>query len=245
MDEVARLYARIAELEDQVRARDDFVATASHELRNPMGAFVLQVQHLILLSQDDAALAPLAPKLHALERQLHAYTRRATTLLGLSRILSGSFAPHHERLDFSAIVLDAVALFRLQCERAGSVMTVSVPAGIRGEWDASVLELVTHNLISNAIKYGSGRPIAVSLADNAPWIELSIKDHGIGISQADQQRIFGCFERAFTRRMSGGFGLGLWITQQLVHSLRGRMTVHSEPGLGSTFTIALPAEKKA
>ena len=245
MDDLARLHARIAELEEQVRARDDFVATAAHELRNPMGAFILQVQHLILLSEDNPVHSPLLPKLHAIERQLQGYTRRATTLLELSRILSGNFTPQLETVYLSALVQDAVTLYAPQSERAGCKVEMTMAETVSGQWDPSALELVTHNLLSNAIKYGPGKPIAVTVSESEGWAQLQIRDNGIGISAADQQRIFERFERAVMRRTSGGFGLGLWITQQLVHSLGGHITVHSETGKGSTFEVALPTKENA
>jgi signal transduction histidine kinase len=243
MDDAAKLRERITELEEQVRARDDFVAMAAHELRNPMGAFILQVQHLILLAEDDAAFHKFHLKLMALERQLQGFTRRATTLLDVSRLLSGNFLPQRETVNFSAIVREAVSLFLPQCERLGGRFDLDLPGDVSGEWDGSVLELVAHNLLSNAIKYGAGQPIAVALAPHAGGVELCVSDRGIGISSADQQRIFGRFERAVTRRSSGGFGLGLWITQQLVHSLGWRITVQSEPGRGSTFRVTLPTKE--
>jgi signal transduction histidine kinase len=95
--------------------------------------------------------------------------------------------------------------------------------------------------LSNALKYGAGEPIEVSLVRDETGVRLTVRDYGIGISEADQARIFDAFERAVTRREHGGFGIGLWIVNQLVDTMHGKVHVTSRPNQGSTFTVRLPA----
>lgn len=104
------------------------------------------------------------------------------------------------------------------------------------------IEQVLANLLSNAIKYGGGRPIEVGLRQVGRKVEISVTDHGIGISAEDQRRVFDRFERAVSLRHYGGFGLGLWITRQIVEGHGGTISVHSTLGEGSTFTVCLPLE---
>ena len=92
----------------------------------------------------------------------------------------------------------------------------------------------------NAVKYGAGEPIGVSLVRHGTAARLTVQDHGIGISEEDQARIFGAFERAVTRREQGGFGIGLWVVRQLVDAMHGEVVVTSRPAEGSTFTVTLP-----
>jgi len=95
-------------------------------------------------------------------------------------------------------------------------------------------------LLGNAIKYGSGKPIEVSVEEQSGIARLTVRDHGIGIPPEDKERIFGRFERAVSERHYGGFGLGLWITHQIVRAHGGQIAVTTAPGAGSAFTVELP-----
>lgn len=125
-------------------------------------------------------------------------------------------------------------------ERAGSTINVATPATLTGEWDELALQQVIENLLSNAIKYGTGKPIAVRLAIEHGMMLLEVSDGGIGITPADQARIFVPFERAVTRRQQPGFGLGLWVVARVVAALNGTIEVTSVPCEGSTFSVRLP-----
>jgi two-component system, OmpR family, sensor kinase len=111
-----------------------------------------------------------------------------------------------------------------------------------GTWDRLRVEQVVTNLLSNAIKYGEGLPIEILLEGDDRTVCLSVKDHGIGIEPEHQDRLFERFERAVTRPQYGGFGLGLWITRQIVHAMEGHIAVESRPGEGSTFRVTLPRQ---
>jgi signal transduction histidine kinase len=112
-----------------------------------------------------------------------------------------------------------------------------------GMFDRTAIEQIVENLLSNAVRYGAGQPIHVSLAGDANIARLSVRDHGIGISHADQARIFEQFQRAAGNNTDGGFGVGLWITRELVLAMEGKISVTSEIGTGSTFTVSLPLKE--
>jgi signal transduction histidine kinase len=99
---------------------------------------------------------------------------------------------------------------------------------------------VVTNLLSNAVKYGRGNPIQLLTETVEDRVRLSVKDGGIGIAAEDLTRLFNRFERAVSERNYGGFGLGLWISRQIVEAMGGRIHVTSQPGVGSTFTVELP-----
>jgi signal transduction histidine kinase len=96
------------------------------------------------------------------------------------------------------------------------------------------------NLVSNALKYGRGKPIEIRLESGDNKARLIVRDHGIGIPSEHKSRIFERFERATASRNYGGLGLGLYIVKQIVDALGGVIYVESEPGIGSTFTVELP-----
>jgi two-component system, OmpR family, sensor kinase len=106
--------------------------------------------------------------------------------------------------------------------------------------DAMAVEQILEHLLSNAIRYGAGCPIEVALASDGKTARLAVRDYGIGISQADQERIFGRLFNRRRTRASAGFGVGLWITKRLVGEIHGQISVSSTPGAVSTFTVKFP-----
>ena len=106
--------------------------------------------------------------------------------------------------------------------------------------DASGLDQILTNLFDNAIKYGEGKPVDVTLHSEGSFGVLSIRDRGIGIHPHNHERIFERFERAVSERHYGGLGLGLWICRKLVSGMDGTLEVESTPGQGATFHLNLP-----
>jgi signal transduction histidine kinase len=123
--------------------------------------------------------------------------------------------------------------------QAGCSVQFSAASPVVGRWDRLRLEQVVTNLLSNAMKYGAGKPIEVVVEGNGERARLAVRDHGLGISETAQRRIFGAFERAVSERHYGGLGLGLYIARQLVVAHGGSIRVESKPGLGATFTVEL------
>jgi signal transduction histidine kinase len=127
----------------------------------------------------------------------------------------------------------------VELAQAGCTVNVNAPEALRGLWDRARLEQVVTNLLTNAARYGHGKPIDISLAQDGEAVRLVVRDHGIGIAPEDQQRIFERFERASSRNF-GGLGLGLYIARQIVEAHGGTIRVSSELGVGSSFTVELP-----
>jgi two-component system OmpR family sensor kinase len=238
----AALEARIAELEDALRARDDFLAAAAHELRNPMTPIGAQIELLLARARRKPQTVPegTVQGLERLERSVDAYVRRATALLEVSRIDSGNLDLKAAEVDLSALVRRVATGMIPAARRAGCRLRLSVPEGITGRCDAAAVEQILGNLLSNAIRYGAGRPVEVALAGDGATARLSVRDEGIGISESDQARLFERFRRLGRKSANGGFGMGLWIARRLVQAMQGEITVASAPGIGSTFTVTLP-----
>jgi signal transduction histidine kinase len=113
-----------------------------------------------------------------------------------------------------------------------------------GTWDRQRLEQVVHTLLSNAMKFGAGSPIEVTIESSDGVARLAMQDHGIGIAPEDQERIFRQFERAVSVRHYGGFGVGLWIARQIVEAHGGTIRVESESGAGARFIVELPKKPR-
>lgn len=243
----AALQARIAELQVELQARDDFLAIAAHELRNPMTPISARLELLRKKARNTPEGVPpaIAHGLEQLERLVDAYLRRATVLLDVSRIASGNLRLRSAPVDLSAMTRQVTANMTSLAERAGSPIELAVRDGIIARCDEMAMEQVLENLLSNAIRYGLERPIEVALTSDGQIARLSVRDEGIGISDSDQQHIFERFRALRRTGPSGGFGIGLWVAHQLVRRMDGEITVASRPGAGSTFTVGLPLHTNA
>ena len=140
---------------------------------------------------------------------------------------------------------EAAIRFADEAQRAGCTLTVSAATPAIGWWDRARLEQVLDNLLSNALRFGAGQPVTVSVGAEAGVARLTVTDHGIGIPAEAQPRIFERFERAVSERHYGGLGLGLWVTREIVRAHHGSIAVHSAPGAGATFTVTLPQARPA
>jgi signal transduction histidine kinase len=232
----------VEELREAVRARDEFVAIAAHELRNPMTPILLQVSILLAAAKDPRRCRPdvLAPRLEVLELAVREFVRRSTALLDVSRIAAGNVRIEAAEVDLSGVVRGVVDRAGVSARMARSRLEADIQDGVVGTWDRLALEQVAENLLSNAIKFGAGRPVRVALRADGRTARLVVRDRGVGIPEADRARVFQRFERAVTRREHGGFGIGLWLANRLVAAMGGTIAVESAPGEGATFTAALP-----
>jgi len=242
-DNEARLRARIAELEQLLQGRDEFLSIAAHELRNPMHSLLLQVSAALQLARQQGA-TPLARRLERVQHIVDRYVKRASLLLDVGRMNANRMHPQLEAVDFVEVVRDSVESYSPEAAFNRSPLTVHAPATLHGRWDRLALEQIVSNLISNAIKFGAGASIDVSLAskqDNS--VQFEVRDRGIGIAKPDQERIFGRFERVSAQQgHPAGAGVGLWLVRGLVESHGGTIEVWSEPAKGATFTVTLPLD---
>jgi PAS domain S-box-containing protein len=242
--QIERERARLVrELEEAISARDDFLSIASHELRTPLTPIRLTVQSLKRKGQMLSTSLPrgLATQLETMDRQVGRLDTLINELLDVSRITVGRMDLELTEFDVTALVREVVARFQQELDWGGYTVKMSLGAPIVGRWDHLRLDQVISNILSNAMKYGGERKlIEVGVAEAVGGVEISIRDHGMGISPEDQERIFERFERLISVRHFGGFGLGLWITRQIAEAHGGRVRVTSVPGEGSTFTVEVP-----
>jgi signal transduction histidine kinase len=229
----------LGEAHAAARAREEFLAVASHELRGPLGTLRFAVQLLLRDHRSGSNRSPEA-RLRIVERQADRLVRLGDALLDVSRITAGRLELAREETDLAELARDAAARLAEEAAEAGSSITCEAPAPVLARVDRARLEQVIQNLLSNAVKYGSGKPVRVTVRAAEGRAHIEVVDQGIGIAGADQERIFGRFERAVSGRNYAGLGLGLWIARHIVEAHGGVIRVASAPGAGSTFTVDLP-----
>lgn len=236
-------------LQEAVRLRDEFLSIASHELKTPLTSLKMQSQMRQrwidggnLSSADQKFMALLAND----TRQIDRLTRLIDDMLDISRITAGKLALHPETFDLRELVRETIDRQRPQLEAAGCTVALEPGEPVLGQWDRFRIEQVITNLLTNAMKYGAGKPVAVTLARAvAGGARLTVADQGIGIAPEDQARIFDRFERAVSPSSVGGLGLGLYISRQIVEQHGGTISVESRVGQGSRFAVELPPESGA
>ena len=168
-------------------------------------------------------------------------------LLVLTRMDNKRDAMKIEEIDMSGLTEETVRLLTPAAQQRGQTLESEVAPGLRLAGDRSKLHQVLSNLIDNAMKYTQdGGEVRVALQESGEWLIWQVKDNGVGIPEEDQQHIFDRFYRVDKARSreTGGTGLGLSIVRQLVTMHGGEVTVESEPGKGSCFTVRLPRHGK-
>ncbi|WP_437539210.1 ATP-binding sensor histidine kinase [Sorangium sp. So ce726] len=235
----SRLYRAAHEA---VRMRDEFLTVATHELNTPMTSLLLTLEAMERGIRSGRSWDP-----QAVGRQVDRALRQATRvirlnreLLDVSRINAARLRLDVAEVDLGAVVREVLARFKLDLARAGCSVSLRECGRVVGLWDGSRVDQIVSNLLANAIKFGAGKPVEISVGEEAGTARLSVRDHGIGIDPALQKQIFERFERAVSDKHYGGLGLGLYISRSLVEAHGGSICVESALGAGATFIVELP-----
>ena len=239
------LHVTQAELQRSLRMRDDFMSLVAHELRTPLNTLFLesQMRSLQLQRGNLAALGPdrLPAMVARDQRQIQSMIRLIDDMLDISRIRSGSLSIRRTDFELTGLLGRVVSDLALQAAGYGSSLTLHPHAPVHGCWDEFRIEQVIVNLLTNALRYGNAKPIDVMVDTGAAGaVRIDIIDRGIGISEADQQRLFEPFERGSANGEVKGLGLGLAISRQLAEAHGGRLDVASDGKSGSVFSLVLP-----
>ena len=229
--------------QDAIRARDEFLTVASHELNTPITSLLLLAQTL-----RDTRHQMTEP---AVERSLEVMavqTRRLGTLvqelLDVTRVQAGAIRIRREPVDLVWLLREVAERFIEEGRPAQRTIELQLPARLEGQWDRDCLDQIASNLLSNAFKFGGGKAVVIALEELEPGpdgrVRFQVRDQGIGVPPDRLTDIFDPFARAVSASHYGGLGLGLYIVKSLVRALQGKVSVESTLGQGSTFTVELP-----
>ncbi|NVI97656.1 hybrid sensor histidine kinase/response regulator [Myxococcus sp. AM009] len=231
-----------------VQLRDEFLAIAAHELRTPLTALRLNLErvlhHLARTPGDTVSRKTVEASTAPALRQLVRMQQLLDTLLDVSRVGNRRMRLHLEMMDLAEAARDVAQRLAMHARAAGVELTLALPerpALLAG--DRLRLEQVISNLLTNAFRYGDGKPVRLMVEEHPDVLRIRVRDQGIGIAAQDLARIFNRFERAVTTAGTEGLGLGLYIAREIVAAHEGTLTVESQPGEGSTFQVTLPRHR--
>jgi PAS domain S-box-containing protein len=232
--------AILQQLSEALAGRDEFIAVAAHELRNPLNVLTLLWRTVDRIpSLSGTSEGNLITKSRA---QLARLSSLVDRLMDVTRIRAGTFDLYREKVQLNTIIREVANRFAIVESVSG--ISLELEPHIEGIWDRLRIDQVLTNLVSNAVKYGGQKPIVISTSVNDDHAVIAVRDEGIGIAPENLERIFERFERADKdadgRSHSAGLGMGLWITEQIVRAHGGTVSAQSELGKGSTFTVYLP-----
>jgi two-component system sensor histidine kinase SenX3 len=220
--------------------RRDFVVNVSHELKTPVGGLALLAEAVLEANDDPEAVARFA---HRMQVESTRLTRLVQEIVDLSRLEIAGTLHDPQLVDVGDAAAEAIEQSRLVAGSRGAEIVSSLARGAKVFGDAELLATAVRNLVGNAINYSTpGARVAVSVRVAGQFVEIAVADQGQGIPESEQTRIFERFYRvdAARSRATGGTGLGLAIVKHICANHGGEVTVWSEPGHGSTFTIRLP-----
>ncbi len=242
---ISELQKTETELNRALKSRDEFLSICSHELKTPLTSLKMQVQIVNRLRDkkgDDVAFS--APNMERFllqaDRSVERIIHLVNDMLDISRVSTGRLSLNLEKVNIEELITDLAERLHGFMELASCHLTLNIPKNIVGLWDKFRIEQVITNLLTNAAKYAPDQPVEVNVRRYENCVEIQVKDHGEGISEADQKRIFNRFERAVSPHSVSGLGLGLYISKEIVELHHGSIHVESLLGKGTTFTVKLP-----
>lgn len=226
-----------------IRAREEFLSIATHELRTPVTSIKGYAQ-LAMRAADATDLARVRQTLRTLDGQADRLARLITQLLDVSRIEAGRLELELERTDLGLLLLRLIDTARQHSTI--HAWRIDVPTEVHVNIDAGRIEQVISNLLDNAMRYSpDGGTISVALRPEGRSVRIAVADEGLGIPAERLPRVFERFYQAHSDRNYGGMGLGLYITREIVERHGGRISAESKPGSGAVFAVTLPVSATA
>jgi signal transduction histidine kinase len=237
-----------AMLEETLRARDEFLSLAIHELKTPITCLKLQFQMARRLRNQVGALVYDQDRINRLidksDDQVNRLVKLIEDMFDITRIRSGKFALSREMADLSELVIEVYERLSSHLKHIQVHLNFDKTLSYQANFDRSRMDQVITNLFTNAVKYGDGKPVEVAVRDceeDNDFLLLSVKDQGRGIKPESLERIFDRFERDVNPNEVAGLGLGLYISRKIIEAHGGKIWCESEGlGKGSTFKVKVP-----
>jgi signal transduction histidine kinase len=241
--ENTRLYQQA---EEAIRVRDEFVSLASHELRTPLTALRTSAEGILRqVDKGDGAASESVLRLgRIVARQVEHLDRLSERLLAASQIV-GHLTLQTERFDLAASVGEVTRGLAARAAQFRSGIRVEAAAPVIGIWDRGRIDQAVCNLLENAIKFGAGQGIEVSVGARDGTAIISVRDRGIGISAEHLGLLFQRYQRGVSAQNFGGLGLGLYIVRVIVEAHGGTVRAESRIGEGAAFVVELPGAEMA
>jgi signal transduction histidine kinase len=231
-------------LRDEIEIRNEFISAASHELRTPLTPIQMELDLVARLGKAGTIGQFPLQKLMALNdislRETERIKEIIQNYLDVTRMSRGRFPMMRKEFDMVQLAEEVCQRFSDAWRVGDGLIRVIAPRAVTGSWDAHRMEQVLTLLLSNATKYGQGKPVEVWVEPVDSQIKLSVVDHGPGMSKADQSKIFERFEKADSEWVLRGLGVGLYIVKRIVEDHGGTIKVQSEPTRGTTFVVVMP-----
>jgi signal transduction histidine kinase len=241
---LAGIEVEVGKMKQEIRKRDEFLSIASHELKTPLTTMLLKIQMLLhnihSVSLANFSVENLLKQLETAEDQTKRLSRMITDLLNVSILTTGKLNLELAQENLSDIVTEVTNEFTEKLQKDGYQLLLHTDGPIELSVDRIRISQVVTNLITNAIRYGNGKPIEINVSKKHKMAIIEVKDHGLGIEEDQQSKIFKLFERGNHKNDIKGLGVGLYISNQIVTAHGGAISVRSEIDQGSTFTVALP-----
>ncbi len=243
----SELQAKTEELEIASRHKSEFLANMSHELRTPLNA-IIGYAELIAEECADLGTEEFLPDLGKIQSAGKHLLTLISGILDLAKVEAGRMDLFVERIDIAAMVTEVDQIVRPLVEKNRNTLVLDCPPGI-GAFDADLVKVkqVLFNLLSNSAKFTDGGTITLAIRRHADTVDFAITDTGIGMNDEQMGRLFEAFSQAdvSTTRKYGGTGLGLALSRSFCQKMGGDITVTSDLGAGSTYTVTQPGATSA
>lgn len=237
-----RVEVRTEALRQALHAREELLSLVSHELRTPLTAMKLTEASVLELLERSEVPERLRAAFERFKRQTLRLNHLVDEMLDVGRLRKGGVSLNREPVRVAELVETAREELLPLIDKAAVDVQVHLEGDLAGNWDRQRMVQVLTNLLSNALKYGEGRPVCVRAEPRGDLVRISVLDEGPGIRPEDRERIFEPFERARARSGVAGLGLGLYIAKRLVLAHGGRLWAQARPaGTGSEFVLELPS----
>lgn len=232
-------------LQKALESRDEFLSICSHELKTPLTSLKMQLQIVDRIRHkqgDDVAFSPerMDKFLVQADRSIDRIVHLVNDMLDISRVATGRLSLNLEKVNLTELTKEVLERLAPLMEMSNCPVKFTADNDYYSEADKFRIEQVITNLLTNAAKYAPEKPVNVIITEKDKKVLIAVQDHGEGISETDQKRIFERFERAVSHHTVSGLGLGLYISKEIIDMHFGTLDVESKMGSGSKFTIGLP-----